>query len=691
MPTRDSGGDQSRKSYSSSKSADSEDHAVMDLVTRRRLVSLGASASLSTLLAGCSQDRDDVGTTVDTDQDGGDTPMDPEETEPGTTTVTEEPGGDVTMRTFVQWDWPADETQLTDIAASNWAGGYSGAFFHAPCTVWSYDQNQYIPYLLKENPTYRKCYQQHTFRQDFNWWNGKTVTARDHIYGHRIAAWMCCGGPDEVVWAAMEGDSKWMWEESKGAPYTEQQAAANAMKGIRYREDIFKPLLDNFKEADGEEGINAATEEVQDLNLPLSEVEDHQHGNGLWKPVDWAADQITMEQFEDHPDYGRSDIDRWVIQVAPKQQTQLQLINNDQVDAGHTRFRSRLQNPPSALETIRNVPGTSGSGIKFNWRRKHGGNLYFRRALASLLPPNQIAQSANASGVSAEPMPYQVMAGPKGTIENFTEDGFLDQMIDYGGDSRPDEATAWLEAGGYSKQGGNWVGPDGETVEVRLIAENVAINANIGSAVSGILSNFGIQTNFSVLESGSFADEFGTRDNPPADSWDMVIEGPNIGRIARDLMGIDDIDSSVGWQRPPVDDCIGEPTRVPVNVSDPMPMQEGGNGRRTWFFGIPITGDGGFPEVPTQYGQEELSGETMRPRLGHQYVWAQYRFDESTITDWVQDQLWWNNFHMHGISFYVGSNQYWMNTDKFRMKDDGQVYEIRPDYYPHCFGDVESA
>jgi peptide/nickel transport system substrate-binding protein len=697
MPPHGSDGNGSDKKYSTSHDWDDTEYAQIDGMTRRKLMALGASASLSAMLAGCQDSGNDTPTsqdvTVDTDTEPGDE-MDPTEASPGETEVTEGPGGDIEIRTTVQWDWPADETTLNYNSPSNFAGGYSSTFFHVPMTIYSKQTGEYYPIGLTELPTFDDCYQIHTFREETNyWWDGTEVNARDHVWGHQAQSYACCGGPSEVVWAAQPGESKYVFRENKGAPYAPRYAAGNALKGIRFKRDLYKPFVEKFNDASTEEEISSIVEEMENMNLTVANVEEHNNGNGLWKPVDWSADQITMEKHDMHPNADQTDIDRWVIQAAPQNQTRLQLINNDRVDIGDTSFQNQLNNPPQNLETVANLPGSSGKGLAFNWRNRHVSDRAFRRAIAYLLPMNNIAQAATRAGYAANGMDQQTASAPNNVISNLLGDDFLDQIIDYGAEARQDKATSVLENAGYSKQGGNWVGPEGNEVSLRIIARNTGPNANIGSSVGGLLSSFGINNNFNVLESGTYSDAY-SGDAGQFD-YDITLTGMGVDQNYADIMGevgqVDLLDTGGGWQRPEPDECASEPIEAPRTPNpDVIREHSSGEGYETWRHGIQVTEDGLFPEVPTTIGQEDLSGETEQYPLASWALWSRYRFSDEELSDWGRKFLWWCNFHMSHVYIYQNQANVWMDTDNFQLRDGGKYYTEATDKYPHVFGDLVS-
>jgi len=702
MPPHDSEGSSSKKKYSVSRDVDDTTYARIDGLTRRKLMALGASASLSSLLAGCQGNGDDSpGTqevTVDTDQDpdgGSDGSSDGDSTpEPGETEVTEGPGGDVEIRTTVSWDWPADETTLNYNSPSNFAGGYSSTFFHSPMTLFSKATGEYYPIVLKELPTFQDCYQIHSFEEEtFYWWDGTEVNARDHVYGHRVQSYGCCGGPDQVVWAAEPMDSVYQFKENKGAPYAPRYAAGNAQKGVRFKRDIWKPILEDLNETTTDEEVSNIIEEQRNMGLTVANVDEHNNGNGLWKPVDWAADQITMERFDMHPWADQTDIDRWVIQVAPKNQTRLQLINNDRVDVGDTQFQNQLNNPPSNLETVANLSGSGGQGLAFNWRRKVPGDRAFRRAIAYLLPMNNLASAAERAGYAATGMAQQTAAAPTNVVENLTSDGFLDSIIDYGVEARQDKATQTLENAGYSKQGGEWVDPDGETIDLRMIAQNTGPNANIGSAVSGLLNSFGINNNFSVLEPGTYSNAYeGEAGNF---DYDITLTGMGVDQNYADIMGetgqVDLLDVDGGWKRPSPEDCASEPIEAPRSPrADYMKRPEDGDGFLTWYYGIPVTEDGLFPEVPAEIGQTDLSGSTEQYPLASWALWSRYRYSNEQLTEWADKFLWWCNFHLSHIYLYQNQANIWMDSENFQLRDGGKFWSESEDKFPHTFGDLVS-
>lgn len=702
MPS--SNGDSDSSTHTARRSADNTTYATMDELTRRRLLSLGAATSLSSLVAGCGGQQDDspeatTDVTVDTDTEPG---GEPDTTEgPGTTEIVEE-GKETTVRTVVNWSWPADETTMNYNAPSNFPGGYSSTFFFTPMTLYSKQDQRYYPVMLKELPSFDRCFQLHIFKEDFTFWDGFEHNAYDQVYGHQANAYACCGGPDEVSWNAQIYEEhekpRFAYKENKGAAYAPDNAAGNAQKGVRWRRDIFKPIFERLQDATTDDEISKAVEDYRNIDLNVGDADQHNAGTSMWKPVEATADKITMEVYDDHPFADNTNLDRWEIQVAPKLQTELQIINNNGVDFGSTNFGD-LQNPPEALNVQDEFIGDLGKGLAFNWRRKVPGDRAFRRAVAYLLPMERIAGAASQTGLSTAVVDQQTTSAPRDIVERGTDDGFLDNIIDYGVDTRPDKAAQVLRDAGYTKESGTWFDPDGDRIQLRLIAETLAVNSNIGAAISGTMNDFGLATNFSVLESGTYRQA----QNPDAGNfdYDMHLLDMGVAQGLSDVVGESgnaaSIDAGEGWFVGEIEECQSAAKNPKRPKPDVLEEQDDGSGFLTYEYGIPITEEGLFPPIPNEIGQEDLSGETYRPDLGPRSWWTSFRFDPDTIREWNTEHLWWANFYMPKIYFYTRRVPIWMDEENFELTADpaadtmgnsGKFWAEQEDKHPFVFAEA---
>jgi peptide/nickel transport system substrate-binding protein len=135
------------------------------------------------------------------------------------------------------------------------------------------------------------------------------------------------------------------------------------------------------------------------------------------------------------------------------------------------------------------------------------------------------------------------------------------QMIKYGYDSADRErAASLLREAGFSKQGGSWQTPSGETWSMNLIASTKSADSLMGQTITQQLNSFGIDMNFRTVDPGTWwSDSYtgaGFEDLILAWSW-AGFENPYWGYFygiasSHEHMGH-------GYPNPPDDESGGEP------------------------------------------------------------------------------------------------------------------------------------
>jgi amphi-Trp domain-containing protein len=123
--------------------------------------------------------------------------------------------------------------------------------------------------------------------------------------------------------------------------------------------------------------------------------------------------------------------------------------------------------PDHMQELTRWLRSTGGDKWRLNWHNEHLQNLWVRRALVAAV--DWSTAGANGWGdersVPIESHTYLLDAQSQST---FSSD-FLDSLHSWPVESDPEAAEEYLRRGGYSKQGGQWVDPSGNTASIDLI------------------------------------------------------------------------------------------------------------------------------------------------------------------------------------------------------------------------------
>jgi ABC-type transport system substrate-binding protein len=165
------------------------------------------------------------------------------------------------------------------------------------------------------------------------------------------------------------------------------------------------------------------------------------------------------------------------------------------------------QNVPDKYETQKFGIGDAG-GIGMDHSDPHLGNRSVRAALYRALNVEPIANSIHPELATGIHTPGAQTPGVMG-VGNITEDWLDSNLIDYSHD--PEGAAQMLRDEGYSKQGGVWVGPEGEELSYELPTPNSATESGSMSMVQGVAqqwSNFGIPVSVRTMDTSTWQDQF---------------------------------------------------------------------------------------------------------------------------------------------------------------------------------------
>jgi ABC-type transport system substrate-binding protein len=630
---------------------------ILSAVTRRHLLAMGTGAAAG--LAGCGGQNPNDPTPIGEGPD--ETPAD------GTPQTVDED----TVISRINWDFAVGDLNFNVFSGvGNFPFGARFAMF-TPMVSYNPLTQEFNFEMADGTPYMEGCELHVKLKENFTYWNGDQVTADDRVIPHNLVPYFCCGGPENVPWEAQKV-SKFEFKENKIGVFNDGFAASNMTTAVRGMKEIYRPYLERLDEATTEDEQQPIINELRDLQIGIDQVMEDGLGYGLWKPVDYTTSQLTLEKHDDHPYADRTNIERWQLRVVPTEQSYIQAFKQGRFDYG-SGSRSGIQNPPENIEDVVTYEDHVGRKLGMNWRNKHLARRPVRRAINYLLDLEGLAGIVG----DVAPVTQQTACLSEPLVEKWVGEDFLDDLISYGPEPQPEKAAQTMRNAGYEKRDGVWTDEDGDRMRgLRFIARSGANTGLLGDTISGQLTDFGIRTEFSSLEGGSFGDIMNA--STGSGDFDLVITnagaGPHPARIwdyanaaiVDDFQRAADISSAEG--------CGTEAPNVSWYDEGVSPVYE-----------IPTNP---APASPETVGQETLDGEGQRIEPIASSSKLRLDLGEENIKDICRQWAWWVNFNAFHVFLHTQNRRMWLNTDKLQIDDNPVVGGVNYGEGPLSHGSV---
>jgi ABC-type transport system substrate-binding protein len=628
-------------------------------LSRRQFAALATGATAG--LAGCG---------------GGRNPNDPtpvgggggDDSSGGGTTVTADEN---TVVSRIGWDWAVGDTEFNRFSVAGNVPGAQLRAFYTPLVSYSPIQKEFQYHLADGAPEMEGCSLHVPMKENYTWWHGDPVTADDRVVPHQLVPYFCCGGPDKVPWEAQKVND-YEFKEDKGSVLNEGFASTNMMRPIRGAK-IYRPYLERLQDATTEDAEQEVVKEVRDLKISLDEVIEKGLGYGLWKPVSYTSSELVLEKHDGHPYADRTNIERWVWRVSSSNQTFTQAFKQGRYDYGFSPYEENVQDPPENIENIVSYAGSTGRKLGLSWRNKHLARRPVRRAINYLLDREDLGSVVG----DVSPATQQTGGMPDRLVEKWVGSDFLDQLIDYGVEGRPEKAAQVMRQAGYEKRGGVWTDEDGDKINgLRFISSSASDNALLGDTISGILSDFGIKTEFSSLEGGSFGDVMSVRTGNA--EFDLAIHAA--GAQWPVPTGI--------WNhvRPStVDGFFHVANLTPPEECTPAAPSVEWTEDTSPVFQIPVDPTPAYPE---EVGTETLDGDgqTLNPCKTGPLM--RFAVGEERIREIARQWSWWYNFNAFHVQLHTQNRTIWANTDRLEIADNPRLGGVSFGTGPLSNGDI---
>ncbi|MFC6964632.1 ABC transporter substrate-binding protein [Halocatena marina] len=364
-----------------------------------------------------------------------------------------------------------------------------------------------------------------SIRDGFKWHDGTAVTADDVVTQYRLA-YMSGDDPRgaagnlENLFDSFDGIRKTgdLSAEFKLANELNEQTAILWMfhSQASGTAALWPPakVFSKFTEAYGDATTESEKEDANSRLLEFTWDFDEVIGTGPWQFEETSGTEFRFSLFEDHPD---SDLYEWNELVMPRQN------QNDLIPAARSgNITSTYHNSPNADDAnslpdgwkSKNVGGPTPGGPALICNHEHDiyGMREVKQAFAHIVRGQGVSESLGTHYTDPVPPTYTFS---KQLMETYMGSPIEGNLNVY---NSTDKASELLQSAGFTEKNGKWHQPDGSPFEPTIKVFKGAPFTPTAQTVAGQLSNFGIETDVQVVESGVFFSKY------PEGQYDLVVE-----------------------------------------------------------------------------------------------------------------------------------------------------------------------
>lgn len=273
-------------------------------------------------------------------------------------------------------------------------------------------------------------------------------------------------------------------------------AAQNALWGdVPFYPGFTTPYYEQYQDAGSADEVANINSSLRGDRVSLFDYADEEMGSGSYAipSSDAIGSQgMDLEFREDHPVAEHANVPNLRVEFANadrqevlQEQGDIDMLQGDINEEDRDAY-------PDYMQTIDRYPATATDLILFNMNNDHLERLWFRRAVIAAVDWIQVDRNGwGAQG--AVPAQYHTGANNAASQRAFSSE-FLESLYQYPMRSDTDLASEWMTNAGYTKTGGNWTGPNGNTASLGFMW-----NSGIGGwqpavqTVADNLRSFGIQ------------------------------------------------------------------------------------------------------------------------------------------------------------------------------------------------------
>ncbi|WP_435102963.1 ABC transporter substrate-binding protein [Halarchaeum sp. P4] len=332
-----------------------------------------------------------------------------------------------------------------------------------------------------------------TYSDAYTWWNGDPVDARDAWVAHRIDEFVA---PDGTPTATLVDDYTIRY--SLDAPRARHLVLSNVVRGVDAPASVFRSWLERFEDASSTAARERVAADLRSFQLDLDTVRERGLGFGPYELVEVSPNRLLLERHDDHPNADALSIPRLWLPVAKASQAN-GLIGEGTLDGGQGLLADRGANPPDYIEQRARYRTTGGTKLVVNWRNEHLARRAVRRALFCALPIPTVVENA---AWGSPPRRQTGLAAP--AADDWLDDAIRASLRTYPVAADTERAATLLRDAGYTRDDGDWYGPNGRRLALRL---DTLLDKAWGSSaqlIANSLRAFGVGVDVTQSPASSF-------------------------------------------------------------------------------------------------------------------------------------------------------------------------------------------
>jgi ABC-type transport system substrate-binding protein len=638
------------------------DRSMADRLRRRHVIQM--SAGVTAGLAGCNV------------FEGGDAggPAGGDDTGTGASNTGDGSGGTNTIASaFTGWA-PSKTNMNTYSAEGNVPPWLNYLWFEG--TLYRDNRGRTIHFTIEE-VEFNENGEEVLFRfdDDYVWWDGSPVTAEDYLIQRRIEQYQTYTSPEQSP-VTLELVDDYTVRERRDTPINPKVRKLNQIGALITKRDIYREWLERYEDAGGEDAVDSVSEDLEQYQIGFEEAVEDGFGMGLFKPTQWNPNRVTLEKFEDHPRADWTNLEEWTWELVEGDQKFDQAFYDDRFDMGELNFN--LVEEHDQVENIEEmrVPGVPKLSINFD--NKHLGRRAVRRAIAYLVDRDEVRRvlKANFGTPYLDHPEISGMSRPVG--EEYIGADHLEQFVNYGSASRPEDAETELRSAGYTKEGGLWVDDDGDAIDgLKYITPPWGIYEQITQYLAPKLTEFGIGTEAVLPSRSNFYQRLNENYEFDLVTWYHSGLHPTTSYNTGTQFGPTGLDN---YEE--VAESVEDIEEVPELTHDTSPRMK-----------HPIR-----PEFPTEVGRADASSdtETLYPIMWNNVMSGTQ--DEARVEELSKKLSWYYNWQVPHIGLYEEVWNYWGRTDKYSFRGnhpetestEREHYIVNEDAFQVALGHVSS-
>lgn len=335
------------------------------------------------------------------------------------------------------------------------------------------------------------------YSDEYTWWNGEPVTARDRWVAHRIDELLGVSTPFESFELVDERTIRYSFAEPRREELVLSAVGGDVLNTPAW---LFEEWVDRLAAASSKGERESVRDALQRTVFSLEDAIELGFGSGPYELVEASPNRLMFERFEAHPNAEDVGIPRLWFPVASGNRLR-ELTTDGVLDLSQDDLdgESRMGSTPRHIERLDEHPSSFGTKLLFDWRVEHLRRRDVRRAIVSVLPLPLIVSNAEWG------TPTEIQTGLSlAAQQRWLDDSLLESLHRYPVDTDEAVAAEFMRRAGYERSGGRWIGPDGKRAEISFLAPLWGVWSSVASTIETVLDDFGFRVDLTTYPESSF-------------------------------------------------------------------------------------------------------------------------------------------------------------------------------------------